>query len=52
MGAGVATVATARPARTVLTAAARRLRGAARSLISRAWGAFRRALPAPGLGGT
>jgi hypothetical protein len=50
MGAGVA--AAARPARTVLTAAARRLGGATRSLAGRAWGALRRALPAPGLGGT
>jgi hypothetical protein len=39
-------------ARTALAAAARRLCGAARSLASRAWGALRRALPAPGLGGT
>jgi hypothetical protein len=51
MGAGVAAAAAARPARTAL-AAARRLGGAARSLVSRAWGAFRRALPGLGLGGT
>jgi hypothetical protein len=39
-------------ARTALAAVARRLCGAARSLVSRAWGALRRALPAPGLCGT
>ena len=39
-------------ARTALAAAARRLCGAARSLVSRAWGAWRRALPAIGLCGT
>jgi hypothetical protein len=39
-------------ARTALAAAARRRGGAARSLVSRAWGALRRALPAPGLCGT
>jgi hypothetical protein len=50
--AAVAAVAAARLARTALGAAARRLCGAAKSLASRAWGALRRALPAPGLGGT
>ena len=45
-------VAAAYLARTALADPARRLGGAARSLASRAWGAFRRALPAPGLGGT
>jgi hypothetical protein len=39
-------------ARTALAAAARRLFGATRSLAGRAWGALRRALPAPGLCGT
>jgi hypothetical protein len=39
-------------ARTALAAAARRLCAGARSLASRAWGALRRALPAPGLGDT
>jgi hypothetical protein len=39
-------VAAAYLARTALADAARRLWGAARSLASRAWGAFRRALPA------
>ena len=39
-------------ARTALAAAARRLCGATRSLAGWAWGALRRALPAPGLGGT
>jgi hypothetical protein len=52
MGAGVATAATARPARTALAATARRLGDGAKSLVSRAWGAFRRALPALGLWGT
>jgi hypothetical protein len=45
-------VAAAYMARTALAAAARRLCAGARSLAGRAWGAFRRALPAPGLGGT
>ena len=45
-------VAVAYLAHTTLPAAARRLGGAARSLAGRAWGALRRALPAPGLGGT
>jgi hypothetical protein len=39
-------------ARTALAASARRLCGAARSLVNRAWGALRRALPALGLCGT
>jgi hypothetical protein len=42
-------VAVAYLARTALAAAARRLCGAARSLVSRAWGALRRGLPAIGL---
>jgi hypothetical protein len=42
-------VAVAYLARTALAAAARRLHDGARSLASRAWGALRRALPAPGL---
>jgi hypothetical protein len=50
--AGVAAAAAARLARTALGAAARRLCGAAGSLAGRAWGALRRALPAPGLCGT
>jgi hypothetical protein len=37
---------------TALAAAARRLCAGAKSLICKAWGALRRALPAPGLGGT
>jgi hypothetical protein len=45
-------VAVAYLAHTTLPAAARRLGGAARSLAGRTWGALRRALPAPGLGGT
>jgi hypothetical protein len=45
-------VAAAYLARITLAAVARRLCGAARSLVSRAWGALRRALPAPGLCGT
>jgi hypothetical protein len=45
-------VAAAYLAHTTLAAAARRLCGAARSLAGRAWGALRRALPAPVLGGT
>jgi hypothetical protein len=45
-------VAAAYLPRTALADAARRLGGAARSLASRAWGAFRRALPAIGLCGT
>ena len=45
-------VAVAYLARTALAAAARRLCGAARSLVSRAWGALRRALPPLGLCGT
>jgi hypothetical protein len=45
-------VAVAYLARTALAAAARRLCGAARSLAGRAWGAFRRVLPAIGLCGT
>ena len=45
-------VAVAYLARTALAAAARRLCGAARSLVSRAWGALRRGLPAIGLCGT
>ena len=45
-------VAAACLARTSLADPARRLCGAARSLAGRAWGALRRALPAPGLGGT
>ena len=45
-------VAAAYLARTALADPARRLCGAARSLAGRAWGALRRALPAPGLGGT
>jgi hypothetical protein len=45
-------VAAAYLARTALAAAARRLHDGARSLAGRAWGALRRALPAPGLGGT
>ena len=42
-------VAVAYLARTTLPAAARRLGGAARSLVNRAWGALRRGLPAIGL---
>jgi hypothetical protein len=45
-------VAAAYLAHTALADPARRLCGAARSLAGRAWGALRRALPAPGLGGT
>ena len=45
-------VAAAYLARTALADPARRLCGAARSLAGRAWGALRRALPAPGLCGT
>jgi hypothetical protein len=45
-------VAVAYLAHTTLPAAARRLHDGARSLASRAWGAFRRALPAIGLCGT
>jgi hypothetical protein len=45
-------VAAAYLARTALAGPARRLGGAAKSLAGRAWGALRRALPAPGLGGT
>jgi hypothetical protein len=45
-------VAVACLARTTLPAAARRLGDGAKSLVSRAWGALRRALPAPGLCGT
>ena len=45
-------VAAAYLARTTLPAAARRLGGAARSLVNRAWGALRRALPPLGLCGT
>ena len=50
--AGAAAAAAARLARTTLAAAARRLCGVAKALAGRAWGAFRRALPAPGLCGT
>jgi hypothetical protein len=42
-------VAVAYLARTALAATARRLCGAARSLVNRAWGALRRGLPAIGL---
>jgi hypothetical protein len=52
MGAGVAAAATARPARTALAAAARRLWDGAKALAGWAWGALRRALPALGLCGT
>ena len=45
-------VAAAYLAHTALADPARRLCGAARSLAGRAWGALRRALPAPGLCGT
>jgi hypothetical protein len=45
-------VAAAYLARTALAAAARRLGDGAKSLVSRAWGALRRALPALGLCGT
>ena len=45
-------VAVAYLAQTTLPATARRLGGATRSLAGRAWGALRRALPAPGLCGT
>jgi hypothetical protein len=45
-------VAAACLALTALADPARRLCGAVGSLASRAWGAFRRALPAPGLCGT
>jgi hypothetical protein len=45
-------VAVAYLARTALAAAARRLWGGAKALAGRAWGAFRRALPAIGLCGT
>ena len=45
-------VAVAYLARTALAAAARRLCGATRSLVSRAWGALRRALPRLVLCGT
>jgi hypothetical protein len=45
-------VAAAYLARTALAAAARRLHDGARSLVSRAWGALRRALPRLGLCGT
>ena len=45
-------VAAAYLARTALADPARRLCGAARSLVSRAWGALRRALPEIGLCGT
>jgi hypothetical protein len=45
-------VAVAYLARTALAAAARRLCGAARSLVNRAWGALRRALPRLALCGT
>jgi hypothetical protein len=47
--AGAAAAAAACLARTALAAAARRLWAAAKSLISRAWGALRRSLPALGL---
>ena len=52
MGAGVAAAAAARTARTALAAAPRRLGDGAKSLVSRAWGALRWALPALGLCGT
>ena len=45
-------VAAAYLARTALADPARRLGGAAKALAGRAWGALRRALPAPGLCGT
>ena len=45
-------VAAAYLARTALAAAAHRLYDATKDLAGRAWGALRRALPAPGLGGT
>ena len=45
-------VAAAYLARTALAAAARRLWDGAKALAGWAWGALRRALPAPGLGGT
>jgi hypothetical protein len=50
--AGAAAAAAACLARTALAAAARRLYDGAKGLAGRAWGAFRRALPAPGLGAT
>jgi hypothetical protein len=50
--AGAAAAAAACLARTSLGAAARRLWGGAKALAGWAWGALRRALPAPGLGGT
>jgi hypothetical protein len=50
--AGVAAAAAARLARTALGAAARRLWGGAKALAGWTWGAFRRALPALGLGAT
>jgi hypothetical protein len=51
-GAGVAAAAAACLARTTLADGARRLYDATKALAGRAWGAFRRALPAPGLGAT